>query len=275
MVKLPNKYSSWLISDSELNPKSTKIVKTSKLLDKKYRRHSKSFLIEGENSVEACAKSGNLIDIYCTKNYLHKSNKIEKIIEISKLKINLVTAKALEKITETKNPAGIVGVSNHIAQDLKIDDLNNKNFVLVLFDISDPGNLGTIVRSADAFGVDLIVLVGNPVDITNGKIIRSSAGSIFNVVLKQSDLSELLVALKRFKGNIYQTRVNQEMTLNQVDLSKPLVWIFGNEAHGLNEFPMDLGINLSIPMTGKTESLNVSTAASLCMYETAKSRFIK
>ncbi len=156
-----------------------------------------------------------------------------------------------------------------------LNDLNNKNFVLVLFDISDPGNLGTIVRSADAFGVDLIVLVGNPVDITNGKIIRSSAGSIFNVALKQSDLSELLDALKSFKGNIYQTRLNQEMTLNQVDLRKPLVWIFGNEAHGLSEFPMDLGINLSIPMTGKTESLNVSTAASLCMYETAKSRFIK
>ena len=275
MVKLPNKYSSWLVSETELSPKSTKIIKIAKLLDKKYRRKNNKFLIEGENAIEACAKSGNLLELFCTKNYLNKSTILEKILEDSKIELNIISQKSLEKITETENPAGIVGISNSIAKLLDNDDLLNKTFILVLFDISDPGNVGTILRSADAFGVDLIVLVGNAVDVSNGKIVRSSAGSIFNVEIRISELGNLIHILKSFKGNIYQTKAHQKLNLTEVDLGKPLVWIFGNEAHGLQDFPHNLGVDVSIPMTGKTESLNVSTAATLCMYETAKSRSIK
>ena len=275
MVKLLNNYSSWLVSETELSPKSTKIIKIAKLLDKKYRRKNNKFLIEGENAIEACAKSGNLLELFCTKNYLNKSTILEKILEDSKIELNLISQKSLEKITETENPAGIVGISNSIAKLLDNDDLLNKTFILVLFDISDPGNVGTILRSADAFGVDLIVLVGNAVDVSNGKIVRSSAGSIFNVEIRISELGNLIHILKSFKGNIYQTKAHQKLNLTEVDLGKPLVWIFGNEAHGLQDFPHNLGVDVSIPMTGKTESLNVSTAATLCMYETAKSRSIK
>lgn len=275
MVKLLNNYSSWLVSETELSPKSTKIIKIAKLLDKKYRRKNNKFLIEGENAIEACAKSGNLLELFCTKNYLNKSTILEKILEDSKIELNLISQKTLEKITETENPAGIVGISNSIAKLLDNDDLLNKTFILVLFDISDPGNVGTILRSADAFGVDLVVLVGNAVDVSNGKIVRSSAGSIFNVEIRISELGNLIHILKSFKGNIYQTKAHQKLNLTEVDLGKPLVWIFGNEAHGLQDFPHNLGVDVSIPMTGKTESLNVSTAATLCMYETAKSRSIK
>ena len=275
MVKLLNNYSSWLVSETELSPKSTKIIKIAKLLDKKYRRKNNKFLIEGENAIEACAKSGNLLELFCTKHYLNKSTILEKILEDSKIELNLISQKSLEKITETENPAGIVGISNSIAKLLDNDDLLNKTFILVLFDISDPGNVGTILRSADAFGVDLIVLVGNAVDVSNGKIVRSSAGSIFNVEIRISELGNLIHILKSFKGNIYQTKAHQKLNLTEVDLGKPLVWIFGNEAHGLQDFPHNLGVDVSIPMTGKTESLNVSTAATLCMYETAKSRSIK
>lgn len=275
MVKLLNNYSSWLVSETELSPKSTKIIKIAKLLDKKYRRKNNKFLIEGENAIEACAKSGNLLELFCTKNYLNKSTILEKILEDSKIELNLISQKSLEKITETENPAGIVGISNSIAKLLDNDDLLNKTFILVLFNISDPGNVGTILRSADAFGVDLVVLVGNAVDVSNGKIVRSSAGSIFNVEIRISELGNLIHILKSFKGNIYQTKAHQKLNLTEVDLGKPLVWIFGNEAHGLQDFPHNLGVDVSIPMTGKTESLNVSTAATLCMYETAKSRSIK
>lgn len=275
MVKLPNKYSSWLVSETELTPKSTKIIKASKLLDKKFRRKTNSFLIEGENALEACSKSGNLIEIYCTKDYLFKNSKLDEILRSSKLRISLINENALKKITETESPSGIVGVSKAIIQDFTKSDLNDKSFVLVLFDISDPGNLGTILRSADAFGVDLIILVGNAVDVFNGKVIRSSAGSIFNVEIKISDVNNLLKYLEGFKGSIYQTKADAELTFNNLDFQNPIVWIFGNEAHGLHDFPSNLGLNVSIPMTGKTESLNVSTAATLCMYETAKSRSIK
>ncbi len=275
MVKLPNKYSSWLVSETELTPKSTKIIKASKLLDKKFRRKTNSFLIEGENALEACSKSGNLIEIYCTKDYLFKNSKLDEILRSSKLRISLINEKALKKITETESPSGIVGVSKAIIQDFTKSDLNDKSFVLVLFNISDPGNLGTILRSADAFGVDLIILVGNAVDVFNGKVIRSSAGSIFNVEIKISDVNNLLKYLEGFKGSIYQTKADAELTFNNLDFQNPIVWIFGNEAHGLHDFPSNLGLNVSIPMSGKTESLNVSTAATLCMYETAKSRSIK
>ena len=275
MVKLPNKYSSWLVSETELTPKSTKIIKVSKLLDKKFRRKTNSFLIEGENALEACSRSGHLIELFCTKNYLTKNSKLDEILESSHLKINLINEKALIKITETENPSGIVGVSKTVIQDFIKSDLSEKTFILVLFDISDPGNLGTILRSADAFGADLTILVGNAVDILNGKVIRSSAGSIFNVEIRISDINNLTKNFEGFKGSIYQTKANAELKLENLDLKNPIVWIFGNEAHGLHDFPANLGLNVSIPMRGKTESLNVSTAATLCMYETAKSRSIK
>lgn len=264
-----------MVSETELTPKSTKIIKASKLLDKKFRRKTNSFLIEGENALEACSKSGNLIEIYCTKDYLFKNSKLDEILRSSKLRISLINENALKKITETESPSGIVGVSKAIIQDFTKSDLNDKSFVLVLFNISDPGNLGTILRSADAFGVDLIILVGNAVDVFNGKVIRSSAGSIFNVEIRISDVNNLLKNLEGFKGSIYQTKADAELTFNNLDFQNPIVWIFGNEAHGLHDFPSNLGLNVSIPMTGKTESLNVSTAATLCMYETAKSRSIK
>ena len=178
MVKLPNKYSSWLISETELTQKSTKIIKVAKLLDKKFRRKSNTFLVEGENSVEACVQSNNLIELYCTKKYLTNNSKLDWILNHSNIKINLIDEKALKKITETENPNGLVGVSNKIVKKLEKSDLINKTFILILFDISDPGNLGTILRSADAFGVELVISVGNSADLESGKVVRSSAGSI-------------------------------------------------------------------------------------------------
>ena len=275
MVKLPNKYSSWLISETELTQKSTKIIKVAKLLDKKFRRKSNTFLVEGENSVEACVQSNNLIELYCTKKYLTNNSKLDWILNHSNIKINLIDEKALKKITETENPNGLVGVSNKIVKKLEKSDLINKTFILILFDISDPGNLGTILRSADAFGVELVISVGNSADLESGKVVRSSAGSIFNVEIRESNLSNLIQQLEGFRGSIYQTKADAKLSIEELDLQKPAIWIFGNEARGLADFPSNLGIDVSIPMQGKTESLNVSTAATLCMYETAKSRSIK
>ena len=275
MVKLLNKYSSWLVSQTELGPKSTKIIKIAGLLEKRIRRNSNLFLVEGENAVEACANSGYLVEIYCTVDYLSKNIILDDLLKKTPIKINLITDKALKKISETESPAGIVGVSKSINKHLEKDDFVDKNFITVLFEISDPGNVGTILRSADAFGSDLVVIIGNSVDVTNGKIVRSSAGSIFNVEIRSTDLIKFMDLADFFKGNIYQTRADTKKSIDNVALEEPVMWIFGNEAHGLKSFPQNLGLNVCIPMRGKTESLNVATAATLCMYETAKHRSIK
>lgn len=275
MVKLLSKYSSWLVSQTELGPKSTKIIKISGLLEKRNRRNSNFFLVEGENAVEACANTGNLVEIFCTVDYLSKNIILDKLLKKVNIKINLVSDKALKKISDTESPAGIVGVSKSINKHLEKGDLVDKNFITVLFEISDPGNVGTILRSADAFGSDLVVIIGNSVDVTNGKIVRSSAGSIFNLEIRNTDLAKFMDLADFFKGNIYQTRADATKSLDKVALQAPVMWIFGNEAHGLKSFPKNLGLNVCIPMRGKTESLNVATAATLCMYETAKHRSIK
>ncbi len=275
MAKRPNEFSSWLISETELSPKSTKIVQLAKLLDKKYRRKSSKFLVEGDNAVQACAKNHKLLELFATRNYLDKSDRIKEIIEFSNCKINLVDEKALRKITETESPAGIVALSASITKSLSIEDLSNKTFIIVLFDVSDPGNAGTIIRTADGFGADLIVFAGQTVDITNGKTIRASAGSVFNVDIATCKVSELARFLDNSTFNIYQTNAKTELSISEVDLTKPIVWIFGNETHGLNDFQEKLGVEVSIPMPGNTESFNLATAATLCMYETAKARSIK
>ena len=275
MAKLLKDNSSWLISETELSPKSTKIVQLAKLLDKKHRRKSSKFLIEGENAIEACAKNGKLVELYVTKKYLNRENRIKQIVENIDCKINLIDEKALQKITETDSPIGIVGLSEDISKTLSREFLSRKTFVIVLFNVSDPGNAGTIIRTADGFGADLIVFVGNTVDITNGKTIRASAGSVFNVDLATCEIDELIEYIDKSKFNIYRTNAKKSLSITEVNLTKPTIWIFGNEAHGLNDLSENLGVEVSIPMPGNTESFNLATAAILCMYETAKVRSIK
>jgi TrmH family RNA methyltransferase len=155
-----------------------------------------------------------------------------------------------------------------------LDDVlaDSPRLVAVAVEISEPGNAGTLIRIADAMGADAVVLAGHSVDPYNGKCLRASAGSIFSIpVVSDDDAARALTAIATAGLQVLATTVDGELSLDEADLSAPTAWLFGPEAHGL---PTELAAmathRVHIPMPGSAESLNVASAASICLYQSAR-----
>jgi TrmH family RNA methyltransferase len=144
--------------------------------------------------------------------------------------------------------------------------------IAVAAEISEPGNAGTLIRIADAMGADGVVLAGSSVDPYNGKCLRASAGSIFSIpVVPESDAAKAVFAISEAGLRLLATTVDGETSLDDADLSGPTAWLFGPEAHGLPAELAELASDrIRIPMPGHAESLNVASAAAICLYESAK-----
>ena len=140
--------------------------------------------------------------------------------------------------------------------------------------ISEPGNAGTLIRVADAMGADAVVLAGLSVDPFNGKCLRASAGSIFSIpVVSEPDAGSVVTALREAGLQVLATVLDGDVSLDDAELSVPTGWLFGPEAHGLPQEVADLATTqVRIPMPGNAESLNVASAAAICLYESARSR---
>jgi TrmH family RNA methyltransferase len=166
-----------------------------------------------------------------------------------------------------------VAVVHHL--DLTLEELLAKKPVLLaLIDQGrDPGNLGSIIRAADAAGADGIVLSSDSVDVYNPKVIRTTAGSILNVpIVVSQDLSDAIAQLKLAGIQVFSSSASGEdvTQLSVTEMAKPTAWIFGNEAHGVtSEVAESADKTLSLPIYGAAESLNLGTAASICLYFTA------
>jgi TrmH family RNA methyltransferase len=142
----------------------------------------------------------------------------------------------------------------------------------VAVEISEPGNAGTLIRIADAMGADAVVLAGHSVDPYNGKCLRASAGSIFAIPVLAEDDAAFAVSVLRTAGlQVVATTVDGELSLDDADLAGPTAWLFGPEAHGLpTELAQMATHRVHIPMPGSAESLNVASAASICLYQSAR-----
>ena len=185
--------------------------------------------------------------------------------------VHLVTERAAKALSDTVTPAGLVAVCS--VPETTLDDvLADSRLLAVAVEISEPGNAGTLIRIADAMGADAVVLAGHSVDPYNGKCLRASAGSIFSIpVVSAPDALAAVDALTETGLQVLGTTVDGELSLDDADLSQPTAWLFGPEAHGL---PVDLAAKAThrvhIPMPGNAESLNVASAASICLYQSAR-----
>jgi TrmH family RNA methyltransferase len=146
--------------------------------------------------------------------------------------------------------------------------------VAVLAHARDPGNAGTILRTADAAGADAVVFPDGSVDPYNPKCVRASAGSLFHVPFVEGGaLPEVVAALRSSGLRVLATTAAGETLLDDADLAGPTAWLFGNEAWGLPTALADLADHrVRIPITGRAESLNLATAAAICLYESARPR---
>jgi TrmH family RNA methyltransferase len=231
------------------------------------RRRAARFLAEGPNLVEAALRRGLVSEVFATESAMSRFGAM-----LTDTPVHLVTERAAKALSDTVTPVGLVAVCS--VPETTLDDVlaDSPQLVAVAVEISEPGNAGTLIRIADAMGADAVVLAGQSVDPYNGKCLRASAGSIFSIpVVSHGDAADALRRLSDGGLQVFATTVDGEVSLDEADLSGPTAWLFGPEAHGL---PTELAAlatqRVHIPMPGSAESLNVASAAAICLYQSAR-----
>lgn len=223
-----------------------------KLNEKKQRDIDNEFLVEGEHLVEEAYKS----------NLLKKIILIEENDNYSSIDKIVVTKEIMKKLTTLDTPPNIIG----LCRKKKEIEIGNK--VLILDDIQDPGNLGTIVRSAVAFNIDTIILSNNTVDLYNNKTIRSTQGMLFHINIVRKELKEEIKRLKDNLYTIYTTDVESGKDIKKINVPKKYALIMGNEGNGVSLDIKQLADEKIYIKTNKSvESLNVGVATSILLYE--------
>lgn len=231
------------------------------------RRRAARFLAEGPNLVEAALRRGVVSEVFATEDAVERFGGL-----LAGAPVQLVTERAAKALSDTVTPVGLVAVC--AMPDARLADVltADPRLVAVAVETSEPGNVGTLIRLADAMGADAVILAGNSVDPYNGKCLRASAGSIFALpVIEESDVRALMDALRRAGLTTRATTLDGELSLDDADLSGPTAWLFGSEAHGLSaEVAAMADERVVIPMSGGAESLNVAAAAAICLYQSAR-----
>ncbi len=188
--------------------------------------------------------------------------------------VHLVTEKAAASLSETVTPQGLVAVCR--LRDVPADTLvtDPPRLAVALAELNDPGNAGTVLRTADACGAGAVVFGAGSADPYSGKAVRSSAGSLFHVdVVRGARLESLAADVQRAGVTVLAADGGGEVALDAAAdeglLAAPVLWLFGNEARGLApELAALADARVRIPMRGRAESLNLSVAASICLYAT-------
>ena len=227
-----------------------------KLQTKKYRDNTNTFLVEGYHLVEEVYKSNILKEVFALEG---------TSIDLD-IPITYVSSDVMKKITTTDTYCDIVGLCEKINSN---EIIGNK--ILLLDDIQDPGNLGTIIRSSVAFNVDTIVLSKNTVDLYNPKVLRSTQGMFCHINIITMDLIEAIDELKARNITVYGTNVNNGVDVRNINDRESYALIMGNEGNGVKEEIQNMcDKNLYIKMSDKAESLNVGVACSILLYELEK-----
>lgn len=253
--------------------------KIKEVLDIKKRKASDRhtpFLIEGPHLIETALNSGSQInDVLFSASFSSKEDGQQFLKRLSKHTKNIfeVSEHIIARIADTETTQGIIAVS--ACRSLSLEDLRPgaPALIVVIDGVQDPGNLGTIIRTSDAAAADAVILLPGTCDAFMQKTIRSTAGSIFNIPVIHAELQALLQWLGLNKIKLAVTSLDSDRTVFEERLEGPLALVFGNEAHGVGkEIRSAADLLLKIPIFGHAESLNVATAAAVCIYEAVRQR---
>ncbi len=228
-----------------------KIKKYSKLLLKKYRDETNLYLVSTDHLVKEAIKNDSIVDIFLLegKDNTYGNN------------VFMVTEQVMRKLTNLKTLPNVVAV----VRKKKEKDINGN--VLLIDGVQDPGNVGTIIRSAVAFNIDTIVLGNGTVDVYNEKVLRASEGMINNINIVKGNLVDIIMNLKINGYEIIGTKVDDGTDIKNIK-SKKFALLVGNEGNGVSKELLDLcDIYAYIKMNNKCESLNVGVATSIILHE--------
>lgn len=236
--------------------KNEKVKAWRKLHKKKYRNERESFLIEGYHLLEEAWKSN--WDV------------VEIIVQVGAelpewcrdFPVETVNSNVFQDISQTITPQGI-------AAEIKMSKPESQtgDYLLLIDSIQDPGNLGTMIRTADAAGFDGIILGNNTVDLFNDKVIRATQGSLFHIPIVQANLITEINRLKKNDYDVWATALHNAEVYTKTKVNEKVALIVGNEGAGVDDELLEIADTIvNIPIYGKAESLNVSVAAGILMY---------
>lgn len=254
------------------------------------RKKNHSFVVEGIKLVDEALEYGNVLDIIVSeslyeeivsgdlaRNGLLSDNGKHIIKQVKQgTSLTVVSDAVFKSVSETITPQGVIAVVDMPESGLLEGDYLKKAYeksgkikLLVLEDTADPGNLGTIMRTAEAAGVTGVIMGKGTVDIFNPKVVRSTMGSIFRLPFAYvDDLKAVILRLKRDGISFYATHLKGKESYRDISYSDKAGILIGNEARGLSDEIANLADTyVIIPMQGKVESLNAAVAAALMMYE--------
>jgi len=223
-----------------------------KLSQKKYRQKEQLFLVEGEHLILEAKKAGVLVHVLLCED-------ISFSIDAP---VTYLAKSLFEKLASTITSAGMMAVCRMNEREIK-----NKNRLLLVDDVKDPGNLGTLIRSALAFGFDGMVVSEDTVDIYNDKVVRSTQGALFNLPIIRRNLMDYVADLQKSGVKVYSTALNAEAKMmDELVTSKSMAFIVGNEGAGVKKSLVEICDEcVVIQMATEVESLNVGVAGSILM----------
>lgn len=238
--------------------KNSHIKELTKLNMKKYAKESDVFLVEGKHLVDEAYRNNILVEVLSVDDVDYKD-----------VKITYVSFDIIKKITDTLNPQGIVGIVKKYSNKDYLQTIKKAKTVVLLDGVSDPGNLGTIIRTAAGFDVDLVLLSEDCVDLYNSKVVRATQGAIFNTNILCYDIKKAINDLKNSDFLVLGTSLYNSLSLKDLDIkdNEKIAFVLGNEANGVKTEVLDLcDKNVRIDISNKIESLNVSVAGAIMMY---------
>lgn len=258
---------------SNANAQMKEIVKLQK--SARERKKKQQFLVEGIKLTKEARIHSKLRKIYLMESIYKKAGDSEILSLIEDFEYEVVSDSVFMEISDTVTPQGVLGLVEMPVYSLEEMLLDSRKSFLLLDDLRDPGNLGTIMRTAEGADMSGVILSKESVDLFNPKTVRSTMGAIFRVPFFYAE--DLVAVIERIKAKglpVYGTMMQGSERYDRLSYSNGAGIVVGNEANGISEkVRMALTKGVRIPMGGKLESLNAAMAAGILMYESARQRW--
>lgn len=256
---------------SESNPQIKDLIKLQN--NARHRKKSGLFVTEGIKLTKEAAGYGRLQRVYLSEHfYVQAQEQIPQ--EFAALPVEVVSDGVFAKAADTVTPQGVLGVAKMPEYTLEDILTDRRRLYVLLDDLRDPGNLGTIVRTAEGAGASGVILSRQSVDLFNPKVVRSTMGAIFRVPFYYTeDLPETICRMKERGIQVYGTLMEGSLVYDRQDYTGAAGFVIGNEANGLSDAVIEqLSGRIRIPMGGSLESLNAAVSAAIVLYEADRQR---
>jgi RNA methyltransferase, TrmH family len=262
-----------------LGAHSPRLKAARRLTKRTFRQRERAFLAEGPQAVAEAIGSGvRITDLFVTAPARSRHADLVTAVAAAGVPVHVVSGEVMDELAQTVTPQGLLAVCGFVDVPLGAVAAQAPRLVALLANVRDPGNAGTVLRTADAAGAQGVVFAAASVDPYNSKCVRSSAGSLFHLpVVAGVPLTETVAALRGTGLRVLAADGSAGRSLDVAaragDLAGPTAWLFGNEAWGLPAELLELADEaLAVPIYGQAESLNLAAAAAVCLYASATSQ---